>query len=134
MQFAARCVIPFVPAVRRRVRKKAGEGAGRGDARKDWFLGQELTLTGLVAGATQLLDKIAAIKPNVPITPEETTALLATAVFTFIALVLLFPVMSFHQEWDDRDGDKVWQLVFLGVVANGFGVGLMAYFLLWVRS
>ncbi len=133
MQFVARCVIPFVllfvGTLARRLARR-----GKGDPRKDWFLGQELALTAIIAGVTQLLDKIVAIQPNVPMAAADVRALQDTGVFTAIAFILLFPVMSLHQEWDERDNSPGRQKIYLGIVSNGLGIILMAYFLLWVRS
>ncbi|SFI70969.1 hypothetical protein [Nitrosomonas sp. Nm34] len=100
--------------------------------RQDFFLGVEFTLAAMSAALVFIFDLVAANQTGSnPVSPREyaeTGSFLATTFF------LLLWIMSTHQDWEPRNDDPRAQIIWLGVIANLVGAGLLVAFVLLVKG
>jgi hypothetical protein len=100
--------------------------------RNDFFLGVELSLAAMAAGLTNFLELSKAARASGGVLSPEKTA--STAVFIVLCFLMLLVVLSAHQDWERRPQSPVQQLIWLGVVCNLIGGGLMIVFILYVKG
>lgn len=123
-------VVPVVLIVCSAFAKKLVRGSSW--QRSDFFLGIELSLAAMASGLIHFLDlSKMALKGTSSISPEKTTE---TAVFVVICFFLLLSVLSIHQDWERRPQNMSGQLIWLGVLSNLIGAGLMVAFILLVKG
>jgi len=101
--------------------------------RTDFFLGVEFTLSAMSAALVYFFDlaKLASA------TPPLTTAspkIAATASFLALCFFLLLWVLSTHQDWEKRTQNVKGQIIWLAVISNLIGGGLLAAFVLIVKG
>lgn len=136
-------LVPILLSVCSAVAKKLVRGSPW--QRTDFFFGIDLSLASLAAALVNIfdvqsskkylellrrLDKVGA--ENYPeIIAQKTNA---TACFIVVCFFLLLWIMSTHQDWEKRTQDKVAQILWLGVVSNIVGFGLMFTFILLVKG
>jgi len=58
----------------------------------------------------------------------------ATASFLALCFFLLLWILSTHQDWEKRSQNPNGQLVWIGLIANLVGAGLLAAFVLFVKG
>jgi hypothetical protein len=101
-----------------------------GISRKDFFLGQELTLAAISAGLVNVLDIAKDAQPQ----HFEGFRLLFTGSFTGVSFFVFISVMVLHQVWEKRDNaaDLKKQAIWLGFVSNTLGLFLLFIFM-WMK-
>ena len=94
---------------------------------KDFYLGVEFTLAAITSGMLYIYDLV---KPRTPV--DSNKVVLATG-FVIFAFVMLFLIMSTHQDWEDSSDMKgsFWRLC---IVSNIFGGGLVSIFIFVVKG
>lgn len=102
--------------------------------RSDFYLGVELSLAAMASALVYVFD-LAKLTSSPPAgsagVPEK---LAATATFLALCFFLLLWVLSTHQDWERRSQNPRGQLIWLGVLANVVGAGLLAAFVLLVKG
>jgi hypothetical protein len=78
------------------------------------------------------LAKLTVAQTGVPSTLPQKIA--ATASFLALCFFLLLWVLSTHQDWERRSQNPRSQFVWLAVIANLVGAGLLATFVLFVKG
>jgi hypothetical protein len=108
----------------------------RGSAwqRADFFLGVELSLSAMASALVYVFDlaKLTLSQTGVPASLPQKIA--ATASFLALCFFLLLWVLSTHQDWEGRSQNPRSQFVWLAVIANLIGAGLLATFVLFVKG
>jgi hypothetical protein len=123
-------VVPLVLILCSAVAKKLVRGSAW--QRSDFFLGVELSLAAMASGLVNFLDlSKPALSGTTPVSPQKTTE---TAVFVAICFFLLLWILSTHQDWERRPQNVAGQVVWLGVISNLVGAGLMIAFVLYVKG
>jgi hypothetical protein len=100
----------------------------------DFFMGVELSLAAMASALVYLFDlsKLSSTQSaSGVLVPEK---MIATATFLALCFFLLLWVLSTHQDWEKRSQNPSGQFVWLGIVANLVGVGLLAAFILLVKG
>lgn len=86
----------------------------------------------MAAGLVNFLDlSKPALANATQLSPQKTTE---TAVFVAICFFLLLWILSTHQDWEKRTQNTKGQIVWLGVISNLVGAGLMVAFILYVKG
>ena len=100
--------------------------------RADFYLGVELTLASLTSAFVYVFDLVQIANEK----PFETVyyKMLATASFLVVCFFLLLIVLTIHQDWTKRNLNQMGQFVWLVIVANLIGAGLLAAFVLLVKG
>lgn len=103
--------------------------------RFDFFLGIEFTLAAMSSALIYIFDlvKVGASVSNVS-SADLMNKLAATASFIALTFFLLLWVLSTHQDWIKRNNNPRGQIVWLGIIANLVGAGLIATFVLLVKG
>lgn len=123
-------VVPILLILCSAVAKKLVRGSAW--QRSDFFLGVELSLAAMAAGLVNFLDLSKPALANASqLSPQKTTE---TAVFVAICFFLLLWILSTHQDWEKRAQNTKGQIVWLGVISNLVGAGLMVAFILYVKG
>lgn len=123
-------VVPILLILCSAVAKKLVRGSTW--QRSDFFLGVELSLAAMAAGLVNFLDLTKPALTNASqLSPQKTTE---TAVFVAICFFLLLWVLSTHQDWEKRTQNTGGQIIWLGVISNLVGAGLMVAFILYVKG
>lgn len=105
---------------------------------KDFFLGVESTLAALSSGLINIFDLVKLANPHSQIVATGSTAadigskLAATGGFLAITFFMLFVVLSFHQDWENKPGRG--QVLRLAVFSNFIGFCLMLSFILVIKG
>jgi hypothetical protein len=101
-----------------------------GVSKKDFFLGQDLTLAAISAGLVNVLDIAKDAQPGV----NQGFRLLFTGGYTGVTFFFFIVVMVLHQLWEKRDNqiDHKKQVLWLGFVSNGLGLFLLILFM-WMK-
>jgi hypothetical protein len=60
--------------------------------------------------------------------------MVATASFLALCFFLLLWILSIHQDWEKRSQNPRGQLVWLGIITNLVGAGLLVVFVLLVKG
>ena len=111
----------------------------RGWQRQDFYLGIQGTLASLSASLLyifELLKRIDNLRvAKQPIAADTVETLIATGMFIVSTFFLLLLVLSWHQDWQDSEHDSDRrQVMRLGLLSNGVGLGLLASFILWIKG
>lgn len=123
-------VVPLLLILCSAVAKKLVRGSTW--QRSDFFLGVELSLAAMAAGLVNFLDLTKPALTNAAqLSPQKTTE---TAVFVAICFFLLLWILSTHQDWEKRTQNTKGQIIWLGVISNFVGAGLMVAFILYVKG
>ena len=100
----------------------------------DFYLGVELALSAMAASLVYIYD--VSMLPNT--TPVQisiiNSKIASNASFLAICFFLLLWVLTTHQDWEKRKENKKGQLIWLGVITNLIGIGLMFMFILIVKG
>ena|ERR1700743_3470820 len=101
-----------------------------GVSRKDFFLGQDLTLAAISAGLVNVLDIAKDAQPG----QNQGFRLLFTGSYSAFAFFVFIIIMVLHQIWEKRDNaDQIKKQAFwLGCVSNGLGLFLLILFM-WLK-
>lgn len=108
----------------------------RGSAwqRSDFFLGVELSLAAMAAALVYVFDlaKLTVQQTGAPSSLPQKIA--AAASFLALCFFLLLWILSTHQDWEKRSQNPRGQFVWLALIANLVGAGLLATFVLFVKG
>lgn len=101
---------------------------------RDFFLGVELCLAAMAAALVFVFDlsKLTSIQASTASSVMQT--MVATASFLALCFFLLLWILSIHQDWERRSQNPKGQLLWLGIIANLIGAGLIAAFVLLVKG
>ena len=101
-----------------------------GISKKDFFLGQDLTLASISAGLVNVLEIAKDAQPA----QNEGFKLLFTGGYAGFSFFVFIIVMVLHQVWEKRDNrdQQKKQAFWLGFVSNGLGLFLMVLFM-WLK-
>jgi hypothetical protein len=101
-----------------------------GVSRKDFFLGQDLTLAAISAGLVNVLDIAKDAQPG----QNEGFRLLFTGSYAGFSFFVFIIIMVLHQVWEKRDNadQRNRQAFWLGCVSNGLGLFLLILFM-WLK-
>jgi hypothetical protein len=103
--------------------------------REYFYLGVEFTLAALSSALLYVFDiakDIAQGKPSGLVSWDQQLTL--TASFTAITLCLLLVVLSIHQDWESKNRKRREQIIWLCVISNLIGAGLIAGFVLLIKG
>jgi len=107
---------------------------GSGWQRADFFLGVELSLAAMASALVYVFDLARLATPGTPSLPSVSQRMMATASFLALCFFLLLWVLSVHQDWEKRVQNPNGQFVWLAIIANLVGAGLLAAFVLFVKG
>lgn len=99
----------------------------------DFYLGVELALSALASAMVYVVD-LAKLTGADPPDTSVPTKLAATGAFLAVCFLLLLSVLSTHQDWEKRTQNPRKQVIWLGIVSNLLGAGLLAAFVLLVKG
>jgi hypothetical protein len=102
--------------------------------RSDFFLGVELSLAAMAAALVYVFDLAKITSSQTSITASLPQKIAATASFLALCFFLLLWVLSTHQDWEKRSQNPRGQFIWLGIIANLIGAGLLAAFVLLVKG
>ena len=123
-------VIPLILILCSAVAKKLVRGTSW--QKSDFFMGVELSLASMASGLVNFLDLTKpALAGATQLSPQKTTE---TAVYVAICFFLLLWVLSTHQDWERRPQSPTGQIIWLGIIANMVGGGLMMAFIIYVKG
>ena len=100
----------------------------------DFFLGVELSLAAMASAMVYVFDLARILGATTLATNGINSKIAATASFLALCFFLLLWVLSTHQDWEKRSQNRMGQIIWLGVIANLIGAGLMAAFVLYVKG
>jgi len=122
--------IPLVLLLCGAVAKKLVRGSAW--QRSDFYLGVEFTLAAMSSALVYVFDlvKVAGTDNSAPVAGK----MAATGSYLALCFFLLLWVLSTHQDWERRDQNPHGQLVWLCIVANIVGAGLLSVFILLVKG
>ena len=102
--------------------------------RSDVYMGVELTLAAMTSALVYIFD-LTKLSPSAPGTVAVPTLRLAGAgSFLAICFFLMLWVMALHQDWDKSSANAKFQFLWLGLIANLIGAGLLTAFVLLVKG
>jgi len=102
--------------------------------RSDFFLGIELCLAAMASALVYIFD-LAKISPSQSTNANSLSPkITATGFFLALCFFLLLSVMSTHQDWEQRSQNRKGQFIWLAIIANLIGAGLLAAFVLLVKG
>ncbi len=107
---------------------------GGGWKKSDFFLGVELSLASLGSAMVYFYDLQKLPSPAQQLSQNVGDKIGATATFLAISFFLLLLVLSTHQDWESRVTNPRGQILMLGILSNGVGIGLFAVFVLLVKG
>lgn len=102
--------------------------------RFDFFLGVEFTLASMSSALIYFFELVHASNNSQINSTTVMNKIAATATFVAITFFLLLWVLSTHQDWQKRNNNPCGQIIWLGIIANLVGAGLLAAFILWVKG
>lgn len=102
--------------------------------RSDFFLGVELSLAAMASALVYFFDLAKLTQSQAATAASIPQKIAATASFLALCFFLLLWVLSTHQDWEKRSQNPNGQLVWLGLIANLIGAGLLAAFVLFVKG
>jgi hypothetical protein len=100
----------------------------------DFFLGVELSLAAMGSALVYVFDLSKLATSPVTGTAALPQKIAATASFTALCFFLLLWILSTHQDWEKRTQNPRGQLVWLAIICNLIGGGLLAAFVLFVKG
>jgi hypothetical protein len=103
---------------------------GSGISKRDFYLGQDLTLAAISAGLVNVLDIAKDAQPG----KNEGFRLLFTGSYVGLTFFFFIVVMVLHQVWERRDNAEYHkrQVFWLGFASNILGLFLLFLFL-WLK-
>lgn len=103
--------------------------------REYFFLGVEFTLAALSSALLYIFDIARDLSQGVQtaLIPAY-QRLTVTASYISITFCLLLVVLSIHQEWESKENKKREQIIWLCIICNLLGAGLIAGFVLLVKG
>jgi len=132
--------VPFILLLLGAVSRKLVRGHAW--QRSDFYLGIDLSLAGISSGLIYI-SELLSTKANEAgcLTPacigfRESVdhKLLADAGYIVIALVCFLLVLALHQDYERNTSNLKSQLIFLGILSNLVGTGMLASFILFVKG
>jgi hypothetical protein len=102
--------------------------------RTDFFLGVELALAAMASALVYLFELASALGSDSARVSATPTKLASTTSFLALTFFLMLWILSTHQDWEKRPQNPRGQVIWLGVITNGVGVGLFAVFVLLVKD
>lgn len=102
--------------------------------RADFFLGVELSLAAMASALVYVFDLARLTTADAAPTPSVSERMVATASFLALCFFLLLWVLSAHQDWEKRVQNPNGQFLWLAIIANLVGAGLLAAFVLFVKG
>jgi len=102
--------------------------------RADFFLGVELSLAAMASALVYVFDLARLTTADKAALPTVSERMIATASFLALCFFLLLWVLSVHQDWEKRVQNQNGQFVWLAIIANLIGAGLLAAFVLFVKG
>lgn len=108
----------------------------RGSAwqRFDWFLGVEFTLAAMSSALIYIFDLVKIASGTTNVAQDLLKKFTATSAFIALTFFLLLWILSTHQDWQSRNNNPTGQILWLGIVTNILGAGLLASFILLVKG
>jgi hypothetical protein len=123
-------VVPIILILSSALAKKLVRGTSW--SRVDFFLGVELSLAAMAAGLINFFDLSKSLTQVASAAASGNIA--SNGVFLAICFFLLLWVLATHQDWEKRAQDVAGQVLWLGIVCNLVGAGLMISFILLVKG
>ena len=131
---------PFILLLLGAVSKKLVQA--RAWKREDFFLGVDLALAGISSGLIYISELLATKASESDCLSAACTAFrdsldykLATdAGYIVVALLGFLVVLATHQDQERNTGNPRAQLIFMGILSNVIGAGLLASFILLVKG
>ena len=102
--------------------------------RFDFFLGVEFTLAAMSSALIYIFDLVKIGNNSQTGSSLVMNKFAATATFIAITFFLLMWILSTHQDWQRRNNNPKGQILWLGIIANLVGAGLLAAFVLWIKG
>lgn len=102
--------------------------------RADFFLGVELSLAAMASALVYIFDLARLTTAVTNPVPTVSQKMVATASFLALCFFLLLLVLSAHQDWEKRTQNPSGQFLWLAIIANIVGAGLLAAFILFVKG
>ncbi|HEY0023795.1 MAG TPA: hypothetical protein VGB24_12820 [Longimicrobium sp.] len=106
--------------------------------RQDFFLGVDLALASLSSGLIYLYQVLESARNAHGVQPPNAASadqkLLLGVSYVVVALFALLVVMSAHQDQERNTTNPMKQIIWLGVISNLVGGGLLAAFILLVQG
>jgi hypothetical protein len=124
--------IPMILILSGALAKKLVRGSGW--LRSDFFLGVELSLAAMASALVYVFDLAQLSTSPASIASTLPSKIAATASFLALCFFLLLWILSTHQDWERRSQNPRGQTVWLGILANLVGAGLLAAFVLLVKG
>jgi len=100
----------------------------------DFFLGVELSLAAMASALVYVFDLTKLTSVQSSTISSLMQKMVATASFLALCFFLLLLILSIHQDWEKRSQNPRGQFVWLGIIANLVGAGLLAAFVLLVKG
>ncbi len=107
---------------------------GPGWQRSDFFLGVELSLAAMASALVYVFDLSKLTTNQIDSMASLSQKIATTAFFIALCFFLLLWILSTHQDWEKRIQNPRGQLIWLAVIANLVGSGLLAAFVLLVKG
>jgi len=124
--------IPTILLISGEMAKKLVRGTGW--QRFDFFLGVEFTLASMSSALIHFFDLVKGDSNPASGTGIVMPQVAATSTFVAIAFFLLLFVLATHQDWEKRNNNPTGQILWLGLMSNFVGAGLLATFVLLVKG
>ncbi|MFL5381316.1 MAG: hypothetical protein ACJ8GN_02195 [Longimicrobiaceae bacterium] len=110
--------------------------------RSDFYLGIDLSLAGISSGLIYISELLTTKASEAGCFTPACIAfreaadhrLLADAGFIVIALIGFLLVLALHQDQERNTSNPKGQLIFLGILSNLVGAGMLASFILFVKG
>ena len=100
----------------------------------DFYLGVELSLAAIALALVYIFDLAKVTGSQKATDPAVSQSIAATASFIALCFFLMLWVLSTHQDWTKRSQNPKGQFIWLGVICNLIGAGLMAVFVFLVKG
>lgn len=104
---------------------------GTGWQRQDFFLGMELALAAVSSALMHMYETALVMKRSLAASQQDVTVAVS---FIAFSLLFLMVIMTMHQDQQRRRRSRRSQWLWLGIVANLIGVGLLASFMILVKG
>jgi len=124
--------IPVVLLLSGSVAKKLVRGTGW--QRQDFFLGVQFTLAAMSAALVYLMDLAKLYSLPNPNLLNIVQQLVTSGGYLVLNYFLLLWVMSIHQDWERKNDNTKGQIIWLGIISNIIGAGLIIIFIIVVKG
>lgn len=131
--------VPLIFLISGAIAKKLIRKTDRGLKRQDFYLGVQATLASISSAFLYMFELVrqlqASVLSGIVVPAGLYGGMVTTLVFIAVAFPSLISVLSLHQDWEaaEHDTDPI-QFKKLGLFANGIGLGLLAGFILFVKT